>query len=44
MFDKKNAVFPFNKVWKFYENGSGDSFVSMFEAWEIIKNNERNKS
>lgn len=35
-FNEKNGVFPFNKVFKFYENGKEDSFASMFSSWGII--------
>jgi hypothetical protein len=37
-FDEKNCVFPFNKVFKFYKNGSDDSFASMFSNWGFITN------
>ena len=30
-FDLKNAVFPFNKIAKQFQNGSEDSILSMFE-------------
>lgn len=35
-FDEKNAVFPFNKLAKHWENGAEDSIRSMFESIPLL--------